>query len=704
MSKPIQFISIDSDGKCLLNPEAEAFINQLDKNIAVICVAGLYRTGKSYLLNRILDRQSGFEIGSTIKSCTKGIWLWNEPLSIKNMDVLVIDTEGLGSAFEDRNQSIDMVIFCLAVLLSSYFIYNSMKNIDEASLESLSLVVNFAKKLQTELNQVENYINDFPAFLWVIRDFALNLQTNDGLQITPKQYLENALNVMSEDKDSSTNISNNMNTSNNSNNLVNSSNIIDINENLEKKNETRRLIKLFFKERDCRTVIRPVSDDKKLRIIDKLPEEELRPEFLKQMKDLIAFIFKGIKPKVVQGTHMNGEMFIGLVKNYIKALNNNCLPDVKSSLKIVVDSQVEQINNIAFNKFLDSMLDLDYKTVNTYEELFTYGNKAKKEAFYGLKQLLSLNIPSAIILDSFNKLELKVDDQFNDLITKWKELSLKQCSTASDNIIKEFSENNDESIDVLTILEVLGEVQQFIEESVSNNKKYEVIYPRVLGFFSDQIKKTYTEYRSKVELEINGLKAEKDSLQNIVSQTKKLIEFNREQYEKEINKSKEEMQQMRLGFEERVDEKNKLIKSIQLSNENTIEDLKGNIENLKQQIEQKNKDFFNQSKLSKTKGSLGGGGGNNYSGGNYSDTIIEGIMTRLDLFKDSLLKSEIDKARMMMKQEISYRIEDMQEEFQKKISQLRKEMEKLILKVKAESKREMEEYKQIIKVKFFHSH
>jgi hypothetical protein len=38
----------------------------------VVTVAGMYRTGKSYLLNRIiLDRKNGFGVGPTVNACTK---------------------------------------------------------------------------------------------------------------------------------------------------------------------------------------------------------------------------------------------------------------------------------------------------------------------------------------------------------------------------------------------------------------------------------------------------------------------------------------------------------------------------------------------------------------------------------------------------------------------------------------------------------
>ena len=61
------------------------------------------------------------------------------------MHAILIDTEGLGST--NRDQQIDIKIFSLAMLLSSYFIFNSMNAIDENSLESLSLVVNLSKHI-----------------------------------------------------------------------------------------------------------------------------------------------------------------------------------------------------------------------------------------------------------------------------------------------------------------------------------------------------------------------------------------------------------------------------------------------------------------------------------------------------------------------------------------------------------------------------
>lgn len=82
-------------------------------------------------------------MGPTINPCTKGLWIWGDTLEGEyqgeKLKILLIDSEGIGAFDEDENH--DTKIFLLALLLCSYFIYNSMGTIDENAINNLSLIV-----------------------------------------------------------------------------------------------------------------------------------------------------------------------------------------------------------------------------------------------------------------------------------------------------------------------------------------------------------------------------------------------------------------------------------------------------------------------------------------------------------------------------------------------------------------------------------
>ena len=167
-------------------------------------MVGKYRTGKSFLLNKVIinnneNNKEGFAVAPTIKPCTKGIWLWSKPLLINNdikegeFPAYLIDTEGLGAYDEEINH--DSKIFLISVLISSLFIYNSFGTIDETALSNLSFILNLSKslKLKNENNIDNNEDKElakyFPILFWVLRDFSLKLEDSEGNKINSNQYL-----------------------------------------------------------------------------------------------------------------------------------------------------------------------------------------------------------------------------------------------------------------------------------------------------------------------------------------------------------------------------------------------------------------------------------------------------------------------------------------------------------------------------------
>jgi hypothetical protein len=39
----------------------------------------MHMQGKSFILNQLLQTTGGFQIGSTTRPCTKGLWMWSSP-------------------------------------------------------------------------------------------------------------------------------------------------------------------------------------------------------------------------------------------------------------------------------------------------------------------------------------------------------------------------------------------------------------------------------------------------------------------------------------------------------------------------------------------------------------------------------------------------------------------------------------------------
>lgn len=89
----------------------------------------------------------------------------------------------------------------------------------------------------------------------------------------------------------------------------------------EKKNRIRRLVRSFFKERDCFTLVRPVEEESMLQSLNKVSQDQLRPEFNTQIEILRSKILKKVKPKTLDGKTISGSMLIELAESYTTAMN-----------------------------------------------------------------------------------------------------------------------------------------------------------------------------------------------------------------------------------------------------------------------------------------------------------------------------------------------------------------------------------------------
>ena len=599
---PISMVTYDmKSGKFVINPEAEEVIKILPSPLGIISVAGMYRTGKSYLLNRVLLNQSnGFTVGPSINPCTKGLWMWSKTIQAhtpqgKPINLLIIDTEGIGATDEDHNH--DNKIMTLAILLSSYFLYNSIGTIDENSIQSLSLIVNITKNIQKKNNN-NDFTKYLPTFMWVIRDFSLQLKNKEGVPITSKEYLEYSLEFQQGNS-----------------------------EVIKNKNEIRKMVKEYFPKRDCVTLVRPLLEEGNLQNLEKMDVTKLRKEFIEQVNYLRKVVLNSINPKKLNGQELSGEMFINLLNSYVNMINEGAVPIIQTAWTYMRQNQALLAKKRCLEDYSKKLKELE--------------NRFPMKEEY-LKSILK-------------KIKLDVTFIFREgIIGDPEEKDIKELKTEMKKMKKEILDKNRDITKALT--------EKFMEENYKNmnNKLNNNQYDDILDFKDDM--EQFVEFclnkcpqgpgRDIIiyDFLINKIMNSADILyNNNISEKEKIIEEN----DKKISEKKKELEENTINKEQMVnslnDIKNKIEKRKQEKENMDIQNFNEN-ENLNKLIEEKNIEIKNlKDKLNLTEK-------------NCENKIIE-MKKKVDAAEKSSQESEIEstqissnyeKEKVLMKQKILF--------------------------------------------------
>lgn len=344
-SIPLIFVR---NGKLQLNEEAKSKIMSCQDPICVVAMTGKMRTGKSYLLSQgVLGDPKCFKVSDQAGSCTRGIFMHGEPLDAaefferigckepyqksrmadKKLKVIVLDVEGKDSF--DRGNKNDNDILTLCFLITSLLIFNSTKTLDQANIDTVASIVQATESLcnanKSDLRR--------PNFLWVVRDFHLNLGgMNDN------EYLDHALeSTYVNEEGQRTRVDKEM-------------------------VRQRNMIKRFFKKRGCCTLVSP--DLNKLAGLENYDLEDLSEPFQRDIQKFRRVLPFAMEPLQAMGSQVTGPILVRLLDQYMHAINSNKVPRIRSAWLQMTEDLVSQYRD----KALNSMKEL-VKHASTYSSI-----------------------------------------------------------------------------------------------------------------------------------------------------------------------------------------------------------------------------------------------------------------------------------------------------------------------------------------------
>ena len=500
---PINLIEFNRNN-FILNEKALNILNSINEDLIIISIVGKARTGKSYLMNLLLNYNNiqypgkGFQISSRLNSCTKGIWLWNTPRDspiYPNSKIIFIDSEGTNST-DISTKTYDSKIFALIVLISSLFIYNTYGNIDERSIADLALAAHLSNTIATNtIDDKDIIINELtPKFIWVLRDFILDkIDPDTGKEISSNDYLELCLR----------------------NKLINK-NGIGMENNLIREN----IIK-YFKERECITLPRPVEQEEDLHKLNEIRFDQLKPNFRNEFLNLKRKVYEESKIKRIGNKKINGPILVNLLIQFINSLNSKIIPNINTAIENIILNEIEK----NYDK-CKKLWKQNYSKIKT-------NNDYNIKSIYNIKYFIIIEY-SQVIND--NK-EIKYTEKFLEIYNNNKNKLEQEIQNDIDKLLKERNTNS-KIYEIINKYENIGLCSNNIDINIEKNEKdfvIKTIKNNFINYIKD-IKNIISKKNfnnNKILEEI--IKKEKRNNEKIIKEILEVINKEYENKIKEIN-------------------------------------------------------------------------------------------------------------------------------------------------------------------------
>ncbi|XP_032083395.1 guanylate-binding protein 1-like [Thamnophis elegans] len=529
-----------------VSPVALQLLSDIRNPVVVVSIVGPYRTGKSYLMNKLAGKNSGFPLGSTVEAKTKGIWMWCVPHPDRpNQTLVLLDTEGLGDT-EKGSPENDTWIFSLAVLLSSTLVYNSVGTIDQTAMDKLHFVTELSEHIKAkssstpgDTDDTSEFVGFFPTFVWTVRDFTLQLQ-RDGKSITEDEYLENALKLKKGDSKKE-----------------------------QAFNLPRKCIRLFFPTRKCFVFDCPTTREN-LCNVEQMSDDQLHKGFVEQAKKFCHHIYETSQEKTLPGGHIvTGNLLAKLVKTYVDTISSGNVPCLENEVLALAEIENRAAMQEAVAHYAQLMEQSVELPTETLQELLDVHKKSEEQA---LKKFMA-----RAFKDDTHQFQAEfvatLDSKKEEYCSKNERESSKICSA----LLSSLSENLEQNIKNGSYSRSGGHQEfvndlQKVEKQFLETPKKGIMAGKILKEFlqsKENISKTILQsdvslQEKEKEIADEKMKAKAKDLEDEVQRQKMKMHQQKEEGQKQsymmncqklIEKMEKEWKQMKKGYERMIQSK-----------------------------------------------------------------------------------------------------------------------------------------------------
>ncbi|XP_008059929.1 guanylate-binding protein 7-like [Carlito syrichta] len=520
MQAPICLVENEKE-QLAVNPEALQILENISQPVVVVAITGIYRTGKSYLMNRLAGRNCGFPLGSTVRSKTKGIWMWCVPHPIKqNHTLVLLDTEGLGDVKKSDPKN-DSWIFALSVLLSSAFVYNSMSTINHQALEQLHYVTELTQLIRAKASVTPgegedstDFVSFFPDFVWTVRDFTLEMKIEE-CTITEDEYLEDALKLISGKNPKTPN-----------------------------SNMPRECIRHFFPKRKCFVFDRPTNDKSLLFSMEKVTEDQLDKNFQTQSAKFCSYIFTNAKTKTLRGgIVVTGSRLRTLVVTYVDVIKKGEVPCLENAVTTLAWLENSAAVQKAADHYSHQMAQRLRLPTDTLQELLDEHTACEKEAIAVFMERSFKDENQEFQKQLVVTIEIKKED----FLEQNERASLEYCQAELEKLSKPLMKTLSEGTFFAS-----GGHKLYLEAKKKFEQDYNIVSRK--GVKANEVLQNFLKSQATVEESIllsdKALTTEKKALE-VVRAEKEKAEREREQL-----RQKEEEQKQKMKAQERSHQEN----------------------------------------------------------------------------------------------------------------------------------------------------